>query len=583
MGVRPGRAFTIGSTIVAVAALTTGASLADTSAPAQPRERGHSEFWWPKLEQDVQVLALNDLHGNLEPAGEVGDQPAGGAEYLASHLDELRDGHRWTTTVAAGDLIGASPLLSAAFYDEPTIEALSAMDLDAASVGNHEFDAGWQELLRKQNGGCKDTDDPNRDSCPDPQAPFEGAGFDYLSANVFHEDNGDTLLPPYTIERFGPSRIAFIGMTLEDTPNIVTAESVEGLEFTDEVETANALVPKLKRRGVDSIVVLLHEGGFSADPDRYNDCPEISGPVVDIAENLDPEIDAVISGHTHEAYNCSIPDPDGEQRLVTSASSYGSMLTEINLTIDLWTGDVVRDATQATNHVVDHEVAKDAEMTELIAKYGEYVKPIESQVIGHLTGSEVTSEPDDSHESPLGNLIADSMLTDESVVTGGEKPTVAFMNPGGIRADLVAEDGDNAITYGSAFAVQPFGNYLVSMDLTGAQLLELLEQQWTGDNAGGADAWKVLQVAGMSYTWQPGGDSGQVVDGSVEVNGEALDTSATYRVVTNSFLADGGDGFPTFTEGENVYFGGLDIDAMSTYLEANDPYDPMPTDRIDVR
>ena len=576
MGVRR-RALAMGTAIAAVCALTAGAAAAVPTARTTTTPGQHAGDSTP-----VQILALNDFHGHLEPSGSVGSDPAGGAEYLASHLEQLREGQQHSTTVAAGDLIGASPLLSAAFYDEPTIEAMTSMGLSAASVGNHEFDAGWQELLRKQNGGCLDEDDPNRDSCPNPRAPFEGAGFDYLSANVFHEATNETLLPPYSIQEFGPAKVAFIGMTLEDTPNIVTAEGVQGLEFTDEVETANALVPKLKADGVQAIVVLLHEGGFSADPDRYNDCPEVSGPVIDIAEKLAPEIDAVISGHTHQPYICSIPDPDGEERLVTSASYYGTMVTEMTLPVDQLTGDVLRDQATASNHVMHHRVDQEPSMTKLIDKYSRLVEPVADRVIGHLTTEQVTVDQDDSYESPLGNLVADTMLADESVVTDQKRPEVAFMNYGGIRADLRGEGPDHAVTFGNAFTVQPFSNYSVSMDLTGEQILQVLDQQWTGGTPGEDYARRMLQIAGLTYTWSDG-DRPAVVPGSVRISGESLQESRTYRVVTNHYLAAGSEGFTTFGEGANVYFGGVDIDALSTYLEANDPYQPVPTDRIDVQ
>ncbi|HEY6738685.1 MAG TPA: 5'-nucleotidase C-terminal domain-containing protein, partial [Actinopolymorphaceae bacterium] len=449
---------------------------------------------------------------------------------------------------------------------------------------NHEFDEGWQELLRLQKGGCIDDGDgrDNQNSCPDPEQPFDGANFDYLSANVFHEDTGRTLLKPYVVKRFGHTRVAFIGMTLEDTPNIVTKKGVEGLEFTDEVETANALVPKLKRRGVEAMVLLLHEGGFPEDPTAYDACPGISGPVVDIASKLDPEIDVIISGHTHQAYNCTLPDPAGKPRQVTSAASFGKVVTELTLTIDRFTRDVVRTKSTATNRIVTRDVPEAADITSLIEKYTTLVEPIAGKVIGHLSSESVIRDTDDSLESPLGNLIADSMLADPSVVVDGKEPQIALMNPGGIRADLVAAD-NGEVTFGAAFTVQPFNNYLVSLDFTGEQILELLEQQWSGDNAGGEDHWKVLQVAGLSYTWDKDAPEGsKVVADSVTVGGEPLDPAATYRVVTNSFLADGGDGFPVFTQGANSYYGGLDIDALAAYLTANDPYTPVPTDRIDL-
>jgi 5'-nucleotidase len=561
-----------------VLGLATGGTVTQ-AAPAKPKPT-HTQ---------IQLLSINDFHGNLavnpptSSSGNVNGTPAGGAEYLATQLELLRASARAqgqdTATVAAGDLIGASPLLSAAFHDEPTIEAMNEMGLDATSVGNHEFDEGYKELLRMQKGGCIDDGDGqnNQNSCPDHR--FKGADFKYLSANVFYENTDKTLFAPYTIKKFRDGqKVAFIGMTLENTPNIVTKSGVQGLSFKDEVETANALVPKLKQQGVEAIVVLIHEGGLPSDPKAYNSCPGISGPIVDIAKNLDPAIDAVLSGHTHQSYNCSINDPAGKPRLVTSASSFGKIVTEVRLSIDNATHDVDRLNTMANNHIVTRDVPKDPAMTDLITKYQTLVAPIESKVIGHITTPSVVKTPDDSQESPLGNLIADAQLADASTVTNGKTPVVAFMNPGGIRADLVSDGG--AVTFGAAFTVQPFNNFLVSMDMTGTQIKALLEQQFSGVNQASN---KVLQIAGITYTYNPAGTPGaKVVADSIKIAGQPLVDATTYRIVTNNFLSDGGDGFPAFTTATDKFFGGLDIDAFANYLTAHDPYTPAPTDRINI-
>lgn len=563
-----------------VLGLATGGTVTQ-AAPAKPKPT-HTQ---------IQLLAINDFHGNLVPnpatssSGNVNGTPAGGAEYLATQLELLRAAAKAkgqdTATVAAGDLIGGTPLLSAAFHDEPTIEAMNKMGLDATSVGNHEFDEGYKELLRMQKGGCLDDGDGqnNQNSCPDPEEEFEGADFDYLSANVFYENTNKTLLAPYTVKTFrGGQKVAFIGMTLENTPNIVTKSGVEGLSFKDEVETANALVPKLKKDGIEAIVVLLHEGGLPSDPRAFNSCPGISGPITDIAKTLDPAIDTIITGHTHQAYNCSINDPAGKPRLVTSASAFGKVVTEVRLSIDLATKDVDRLNTLANNHIVTRDVPKDRAMTKLIGKYQELVTPIESKVIGHITTSSVVRTADDSGESPLGNLIADAQLADTSTVTNGKTPVAAFMNPGGIRDDLRSNAG--AVTYGQAFTVQPFNNFLVSMDMTGTQIKALLEQQFSGVNQASN---KVLQIAGITYTYNPAATPGaKVVAGSIKIAGQPLVDGTTYRIVTNNFLSDGGDGFPAFTTATDKFFGGLDIDAFAKYLAAHDPYTPGPTSRISI-
>lgn len=357
---------------------------------------------------DVQLLALNDFHGNLEPpggsGGRIGDVAAGGVEYLDSYLDQLSAQAKKnnTITVAAGDLIGASPLLSAAFHDEPAIEALSLAGLDYASVGNHEFDEGADELLRIQNGGCHP-----EDGCSDPELPFQGADFQYLSANAFVTDTGEPLLAPYAIEKVQGARIGFIGMTLEETPEIVTSSGVAGLTFTDEIETANRYAAELQAQGVEAIVVLLHQGGVQAGGGGINDCNNLQGPIVPITEGFTDAIDVVVSGHTHQAYNCEVGD-----KLVTSASSFGRLVTDIDLQIDRRTGDVIR--AEAENVIVTRDVDPAPEQTSLIARFRELLGPIANEQVG-LTSEPITRTQETLFgtvrgESPLGNLIADAQL-----------------------------------------------------------------------------------------------------------------------------------------------------------------------------
>ncbi|MEO5651562.1 MAG: bifunctional metallophosphatase/5'-nucleotidase [Marmoricola sp.] len=567
---------------------------------------------------DVQLLSFNDFHGNLEePSGSsgrnvVGHQidpktgkaadvtaDAGGVEFLATHLAQARQGHGRSLTVAAGDLIGASPLLSAAFHDEPSIEAMNSLGLDVAAVGNHEFDEGYRELQRMDAGGCLADGDGanNQNSCPD--GSFDGAAFDYLAANVTYSGTNETILPAYSIKKIGKAKIGFIGMTLEGTPNIVTASGVAGLDFSDEVETANKLVPVLRKKGVNAIVVLVHEGGVPAkekwtDPKtgvKYDVNPTYdytcgkggslaaSSPILPIAANLDPAIDMVVSGHTHQPYVCSVKDPAGQDRMLTSASSYGRLFTETELTYDRRTRDIVRSSVKGSNVQVTRDVARDATQSSLIAKYKELVRPIASEVLGSVT-QDVANTQNSSGESQLGDLIADGQLADDSTVTGGEVPRIAFMNPGGIRANLTYDsskydEAPGEITYEEAFNVQPFNNYLVSMTLTGQQIYDVLTQQVTGTNAASS---KILAVSkGFTYDYTSTGP----VAGTVKLDGVPIDLGSSYRIVTNNFLADGGDGFPAFAAGSNRYFGGLDIDAFAAYLQqTGNGYTPGPLTRI---
>ncbi|GAA4924562.1 5'-nucleotidase [Stackebrandtia albiflava] len=549
---------------------------------------------------DIQLLAINDFHGNLEPpsgsSGEItmidehGEQvqvKAGGAEYLATHLAEAREGHRNSVTVAAGDLIGGSPFLSAAFHDEPTIESLEHMGLDVSAVGNHEFDEGIAELHRIQDGGCHEVD-----GCTDPADPYDGSDFPYLGANVVDKDTGLPELPPVWVKNLGQgARVGFIGMTLEGTGNIVSKEVIKNLEFKDEVVTANYYAKLLKAVGVQSIVVLLHEGGVPVSPAYNYDCDSpgpgdgISGPVVDIAQNLDAEIDVVVTGHTHQAYACTIDDPAGQPRLVTSGSSFGRLYTEINLTYDKKTRDIIRTTMVAENRVVTRDVDVDDTQRDLIAEYRTLVDPIANQTVGYLAEDIPMGDTRDV-ESPLGDLIADMQLAaTSSADTGGAQ--IAFMNPGGVRADLSyaasGSEGDGVVSYADAFTVQPFNNYLVTMDLTGAQIVTLLQQQYTGDNA---DRNLLLQPSeGFTYTVDASATGAdRILTDTIALNGQPLDPAATYRVTVNSFLADGGDGFAVLAEGGNRLVGGLDIDVFKDWFTANtsadDPAEALPANRI---
>jgi len=520
---------------------------------------------------DVQLLAINDFHGNLDPpagsSGRIGSIDAGGVEYLATHIAQLEATNPNTLVVSAGDLIGASPLLSALFHDEPTIEAMNLLGLDFNAVGNHEFDEGAAELLRMQNGGCHPTD-----GCLDGDG-FAGADFQFLAANVVRKDNGKTLFPAYKIRSFGGAKLAIIGVVLEGTPTIVTPSGVAGLEFKDEAETVNALIPQLKAKGVNAITVLIHEGGVQSG--TFNGCVGISGAIVDIVNRFDPAVDVVISGHTHQAYNCQL-----NNMLVTSASSFGRLVTDVDLTIDRATGEVTQMA--ANNLIVTRDVAKDAGQTSLLAKYRTFADPIANRVIGSIT-ADITRTTNPAGESALGDVIADAQLAATAPAGFGEA-VAAFMNPGGIRAELTyagsaAGEGDGNVTYGEAFSVQPFGNSLVTMTLTGAQIDQLLEQQFDNPTAGQN---RILQVSnGVSYSWSASAATGSKVDpSSILLNGTPVDPNGAYRITVNSFLAEGGDNFTLLAQGTNRLGGAVDLDALVDYFAANSPVPPGPQNRI---
>ncbi|WP_437912919.1 bifunctional metallophosphatase/5'-nucleotidase [Sorangium sp. So ce302] len=533
----------------------------------------------------VQIIAFNDFHGNLEPpTGSSGritvpatptntTVDAGGVTYLASRVAALRATNPNTVVVSAGDLIGASPLVSALFHDEPTIEAMNLLGLDINGVGNHEFDKGTAELLRMQYGGCSPAD-----GCTDGTF-FPGANFKFLAANVVVDTtSGRTLFPRYDIREFDGVKVAFIGMTLEDTPSIVTPIGVAGLSFMDEVDTVNDIVPELQAQGIEAIVVLLHEGGLPTG--LFNECPGLSGPIIDIATNIDPAVDVIVSGHTHQAYNCILGD-----KIVTSAASFGRLVTDIDLEISKSTGDVT--AKTANNVIVTRE-APDADVSTLVTRYKDLAAPLASVQVGTITANLDRAVPAmGAGLFTMGAVIADAQLAaTRDARTGGAE--IAFMNPGGIRADLTytasaTEVSDGVVTFGEVFTVQPFGNSLVVMTLTGAQIDTLLEQQFRLDT-GGVRQSLILQISnGFTYTYSQSAPIGAKVDiASIQINGVPIEAARTYRVTVNSFLATGGDGFTVLKDGTDRLGGALDLDALRDYFAASSPISPPALDRITV-
>jgi 5'-nucleotidase len=520
----------------------------------------------------VKVLAINDFHGNLRPprggirikdpadASKTIDVPAGGSEHLATAVAQMRAKNPNHIFVAAGDLIGATPLLSALFRDEPTIDSLGMMGLEVTAVGNHEFDHGMAELLRMQKGGCHPID-----GCKGPQ-PFKGASFKYLAASTFDTRSGQTIFPSYHIKRFEGVPVAFIGLTLKNTPQIVVPSGVAGLRFDDEATTVNKLVPELKAQGIEAIVVLIHEGGMPTGD--YNQCPGISGPIVEIVRKFDKAVDLVVSGHTHRAYNCVI---DG--RLVTSADKYGTIVSEIDLVLDPKSGDVT--SARAENVIVRTDrFAKDAAQTKLIEAHEALAAPLAKRVVGRITAP-LTRDESPAGESAIGQVVADAQLEATRGAAAGNAQ-VALMNPGGLRANL-SPSADGAVRYEDLFAVQPFYNNLVTITLTGAQIVQVLEQQWLNQTRP-----RILQVSrGFTYTWDNAKPPGQrVLPGSVMLDGKALDAATNYRVTVNSFLADGGDNFGTLKQGSDLRTGAMDVDAFEQFIAKRPAGAAVTLDRI---
>jgi 5'-nucleotidase len=556
----------------------------------------------PANDTFVQLLAINDFHGNIAPPSGSGGRiqvgvtstgsainvDAGGVQYLATHIKQLAETNSNTIFVGAGDQIGASPLISGIFHDEPTIEALNIAGMEVTAVGNHEFDEGAAELLRMQYGGCHPVD-----GCQDGD-PFGGALFQYLAANVVYKGTNTTILPPYEIKKVGNVKIAFIGLTLEGTPSIVSAEAVENLEFRPEIQTVNAFVDYLRaNEGVKSFVVLLHQGGAQSPPFAngfmdINRCDNLGGPIVDIVKGITPTVKVVVSAHTHLPYVCD--NFQGTGKLLTSASSFGRLITDIDLRIDQQSKQIT--SATARNVIVTRDVPPDATELKLLDKYTRLSAPIANTVVGTITG-DITQANSFARESALGDVISDAQLFSTEQDHHGNAD-VAFMNPGGIRADLLyanSPGGEPAgqVTYGELFAVQPFNNLLQTKTFTGGQIYQLLQEQWSGANSprlradGTVDESfiRILQVSnGFTYSYEITGTVGRVIPGTVMIGGVPVDPLASYRVTMNNFLGGGGDNFPTFTQGTDTLNGQLDIDAVVDYFGARSPVTPGPRDRI---
>ena len=529
----------------------------------------------------MQILAINDFHGNLEPPKVAIDAPApgpgsvrvpaGGVAYLAGAARALRAGHPHSVTVSAGDMIGAAPLVSSLYLDEPTILAMGLVGVEYNAVGNHEFDRGIAELLRMQDGGC----DKHTSRTPCAVESFAGAPFRFLAANVLRKDGG-TLFPGTAIKDFGPVQIGFIGMTLKETGTIVTPAGVTGLTFADEAATANAAVSALRLAGADAIVVLIHQGGRTSGGYDDKNCPNLDGDIMPILARLDPAIDLVISGHTHRAYVCELSRAGAKPLLLTSAGSYGTLITDIRLSIAP-TGGV--QAKAADNIIVQGEAfsgargpvsvqpgftvyPKDPATAALVDRYVAAAAPVAARVVGKISGP-ITREPTPAREHTGGDFIADAQLA----ATKGLGAQIAFSNSGGVRADLVPAD-DGSITFGQLFAMQPFGNNLNIKTLTGAQLKALLEQQFESGTNTPARPNMLLPSRGFAFAYDLSLPAGQRIV-SMTLDGKPIDPGANYRITVVNFLSTGGDNFTVLTQGTDLLDPNLlDVDASEAYLKS---------------
>ncbi len=526
----------------------------------------------------VKVIAFNDFHGNLKtpnlrvPVADTSQatgirfEPAGGVEQFSAVVQSLKAKNPNHLVVTAGDMVGATPLLSAFFKDEPTIEAMNLVGIDFHAVGNHEFDYGVAHLKRLQRGGCAPDSKTNLPDCQG-RPPYKGAAFPFLSANVVEDASKKTLFPAYGIKEFDGIKVAVIGMTLRGTPQIVRPGGTAGLTFNDEVATVNTLIPELKAQGIEAVIVVMHEGGVQSG--GINECVDFSGKGRDIAERLDAAVSVVVTAHTHRFYVCDVAG-----KLVTSAGSYGTLVTEIDLTLDRATKKVV--AKSARNLVVKPDGPKDAALTALVEKYAKLSEPLENRVVAKFR-QEITPVTNAAGESTLGNLIADAHLFGTASPDKGGA-VIAFNNPGSLRAPIIPDAG-GGVSYGALFKTQPFQNDLVVMNLTGTQIKKLLEQQF-GATVG--ERVRIMGVSkGFSYVWDAAKPRGErVIAESVKLNGEVITPNLQYRVAANSFLAGGSEGMSAFRDGTDRQVSVLDLEALVSYLTAasvNGPYIPPPT------
>ncbi|MGC5585199.1 bifunctional metallophosphatase/5'-nucleotidase [Ornithinimicrobium sp. W1665] len=500
---------------------------------------------------DVQLLQFSDFHGRLQPEDLVINNELvgtyGGAAYLAGLVNELtRDFRGATLTVSSGDSIGGSAFYSGLFQDEPTIEVLNAMGLDASAVGNHEFDEGVDELFRMVEGG----NHPELGQMGD--SPYAGADFPYLAANVQWKGTDDPILPPYVVKKVKGVEVGFIGVVTSDTPILVSPGGIADVEFTDEADALNRYTAELQAQGVEAIVGLVHEGGFDggaysrtiSTEDVNAGCDTLAGPIVDIHDRTSQEVDVLLTGHTHNGFACLLDTGgEGAPRAVAGPGDWGRVLSQTTFQVDRRTNDIVRESLSVENHLVDNAtISPDPQIQAIVDEWVARGDVVGETVVGStaeaIEGDEGTAGPNGersrSFETPMANLVADSILWG----TQENGAQIAFMNVGGVRASL--DQGD--VTYREAYEVMPFNNILVTVTMTGAQIEAVLNQQYIATRGRPQLALGVSE--GFTYTWD--NTAKAVVPGTMELNGVPIEPDATYRVSTLNFLQEGGDGFTAF-------------------------------------
>ncbi|MBD1370808.1 5'-nucleotidase C-terminal domain-containing protein [Hazenella sp. IB182357] len=474
---------------------------------------------------DLQLIGLNDFHGQLDTVRKVNDQPVGTAPILARYIKEREKAVRNSLIVTAGDMVGASSPTSSLLQDEPTVDFFNQIGVDVGGIGNHEFDEGVAEMKRLIYGGYHEK-----------TGYYKGAKFPYICANVVDNQTGKHILPPSTIKKVDGIKVGFIGIVTQTTPSVVIPEHVKSVTFTDEADAVNREVKRLKKKGVEAIIVLAHEGGKQTDD-------QITGPIKEIVEKMDDEVDVVFAGHSHSVLNGKIGN-----KLVVQSYSYGTAFADVDLVLDRKTKDIIQKKSEIVTTF--HEGKQPHKRVQkIVDRAKKRVEPIINQEIGQAA-QDITKIGNEAGESALGNLIADS----QRVQMGTD---FAFMNPGGIRADI----NKGAVTWGDLYTVQPFGNDLVKMELTGKQIRQLLNQQWADPNR-----IHMLQISGFSYTWDESPSEDRILS-LKKTDGTTINDTETYTVTANAFLAGGGDNFTVFKEAKNKEIGPVDLDAIISYIK----------------
>ncbi|KEK23703.1 bifunctional metallophosphatase/5'-nucleotidase [Bacillus gaemokensis] len=474
----------------------------------------------PSTNISVQLIGLNDFHGQLNTTSTLHGKAVGRADYIAAYIQSYRDKKPNTLLVHTGDMIGGSPPISALFHDEPTMEFLNTLQFDVGTIGNHEFDRGPIALQQLISG----------ESVPQTNS-FSGSSFPYTCANVVDSETNQPLFPPYTIKWIDGIPIAFIGVITKDTPFLTMYTNMSSIRFLDEATSINHYVHQLQKKGIHAFVILAHLGGNTTGSNT-------NGALADLATQINSDVDIIFGGHTHSYINGKV-----NGKLLVQAYSYGKAFSNVTITLNRQTKDITKkDATIVP--VYQNKLSPDLYIRNWIDSYAAKIRPRVTERLG-VTNHELTRDQNEHGESKLGTVLA--MAQRQAMQTD-----IAFVNPGSIRHDL--KKGD--ITWEDTFLIQPFGNPLIKMDLSGAEIRNALQEQWKEET-------RMLQILGIHYTWK-----NHTIQTISLDDGTPLHDDQIYSVVVNSFLANGGDKFMTFKLGKNRTEGPTDQESFANFIRS---------------